>query len=138
MRFVDTNVLLYAVSRLPEDAAKRARARELLKEPELALSVQIIQEFYYQATRRGGLTHEQALSTLEPYLMFPMQPVTLEVFRDAASISQRYRVSYWDGAVLAAAAKMGCDTIYTEDLNAGQQYGSVRALNPFADLMQAS
>ena len=51
MRFVDTNVLLYAVSRLPEDAKKRRRARELLREQNLAVSVQVFQEFFHQATR---------------------------------------------------------------------------------------
>ena len=51
MRFVDTNVLLYGVSPLPEDAGKRRRALELLREPDLAVSVQVFQEFYHQATR---------------------------------------------------------------------------------------
>jgi len=58
MRFVDTDVLLYAVSPLPEDAGKRRRARELLREPDVAVSVQAFQELYHQATApnapRGG------------------------------------------------------------------------------------
>ena len=54
MRLADTNVLIYAVSNREADATKRLRAETTLKEPDLALSVQIIQEFYYQATRPPG------------------------------------------------------------------------------------
>ena len=60
MRFVDTNVLLYAVSEVPEEADKRARAREVLTEPDLAASVQVLQEFYHQATRPTRNARERA------------------------------------------------------------------------------
>ena len=71
MRFVDTNVLLYAASILPKEEAKRLRARELLTEPDLAVSVQVLQEFYHQATRPtrpGQLTDDDAVRFLEPVL----------------------------------------------------------------------
>ena len=58
--------------------------------------------------------------------------MTLDVFLDAIDISRRFRLSYWDGAIIAAAQILGCEAIYTEDLNPGQHYGPVRALNPFA------
>lgn len=86
MRFVDTNVLLYAASILPEEEAKRLRARELLTEPDLAVSVQVLQEFYHQATRptrAGRLTDDDAVRFLEPVLEMRVQAVTLGVFRDA-------------------------------------------------------
>ena len=137
MRFVDTNVLLYAVSALPEDASKRRRSQALLKSSDLSLSVQVLQEFYYRAVRRGGMAHEDALSFLKPLLRLPVQDVTLDVFRRAVAISQRFQLSYWDGAILAAASALGCDTIYTEDLNTGQDYGGVRAVNPFIDPIRA-
>ncbi len=111
MRFVDTNVLLYAVSVLPEDANKRRRARTLLTEADLAVSVQVLQEFYYQATRpsrSAPLTHADALLFMEPIMSFHVQAVTLEVFRAALSIRQRFGLSYWDSAILAA-AELQCD-----------------------------
>ena len=67
MRFVDTNVLIYAVCAAPEDAAKAERAQALLTERDLALSVQVLQEFYVQATRptrQGALTHLEAVSVI--------------------------------------------------------------------------
>ncbi|MGH2913264.1 MAG: PIN domain-containing protein, partial [Solirubrobacteraceae bacterium] len=76
MRFVDTNVLLYAISRDPEEQAKARRANELLAQRDLALSVQVLQEFYVQATResrKARLTHEQAAALVESFRRFPIQ-----------------------------------------------------------------
>lgn len=134
MRFVDTNLFLYAVSALTEDARKRDRAAALLREGDLALSVQVLQEFYYQATRSsrpGAITPAQALRFIESLDAFPVQPITLAVFRDGVSLSRRYALSYWDGAILAAARALGCDAVYSEDMSAGQDYGGVTVLDPF-------
>ena len=137
MRFVDTNVLLYALSALSEDTNKRRRALELIREPDLAISAQVLQEFYYQSTRpsrRWAITHEQALRFIESINSFHIQPITVELFRDAVSISWRFGLSYWDGAILAAARSVGCDAVYTEDLNPEQDYDGIRVINPFAAL----
>ena len=136
MRFVDTNVLLYAVSEDPAEAGKRDRARHVLSERDLAVSVQVLQEFYFQATRPTrvrGLSSESALRFLEPILLFRIQAMTPDVFLDAVEISRRFQLSYWDAAIIAAAQVLSCEAIYTEDLNPGQHYGAIRALNPFAD-----
>ena len=136
MRLVDTNVLLYACSRLPEEGNKRSRARELLTEPDLAVSVQVLQEYYHQVTRPtrpGRLTREDALRFMEPIMRMPVQAVTLEVFRAAVSISRRFGLSYWDGAILAAARSLSCDAVYSEDLSSEQDYDGLRVINPFPE-----
>ena len=136
VRFVDTNVLLYAVSALSEDADKRLRALNLLNTGDLALSVQVLQEFYHQATRSnrlGAITQNHALEFIESIGHFPVQDVTLEVFRAGVAISQRFRLSYWDGAILAAARTLGCDAVYSEDLSSEQDYDGLRVINPFTD-----
>ena len=136
MRFVDTNVLLYAASSLPEDADKRSRARALLVEPDLAVSVQVLQEFYHQATRPtrpGRLSHDDALEFIEPFLSMRVQAVTLEVFQAGVSISRRFRLSYWDGAILAAARAAGCDAVYSEDMSSSQDYYGLRVVDPFTE-----
>ena len=122
-------------SALSEDADKRLRAISLLNSGDLALSVQVLQEFHHQAThsKRRGAHPGQALEFIASLGHVPVQEVTREVFREAVAISRRYRVSYRDGAILAAARAAGCDVVYTEDLNAGQDYGGVRVINPFAD-----
>ncbi len=134
MRFVDTNVLLYAVSLSPEDADKRRRARALLDESDLAVSTQVLQEFYAQATRPtrpAPMTHDEALAFLGPILDFEIQPVTLDIFRSAVAIRQRFGLSYWDGAILAAARALGCDAVYSEDMSSEQDYDGLRVINPF-------
>ena len=138
--FADTNVLLYAVSPLPEEADKRRRARDLLRRPDLAVSVQVFQEFYHQSTRStrpGRLTHDDALAFLGTLLRFPVQDVTLDLFREATAISRRYQLSYWDGAILAAARALGCEAVYSEDLSAQQYYDGLRVINPFREEVEA-
>lgn len=135
MRFVDTNVLLYAISQIPEEAEKKQRARNLLREASLAVSVQVLQEFYTQAThpvRPWNLSHEEAVRVVREQERFVVQPLTLQVFNEALVLRVRFRIAYWDAAILAAARVAGCDAVYTEDLNHGQDYGGVRVVNPFA------
>ena len=63
---------------------------------------------------------------------FPVQAVTHEIFHAGVGISRRFGLSYWDAAILAAARAQGCDTVYSEDMNAGQDYAGLRVVNPFA------
>jgi predicted nucleic acid-binding protein len=134
VRFVDTNVLLYAVSRDPQERHKAERARGILADRDLALSVQVLQEFYVQATRDGRpdpLTHEQAAKLVESFLRFPLADITRQVMLAAIATRHRFRISYWDAAILEAARSLGCDTVLSEDLSDGQDYGGVRVQNPF-------
>ena len=134
MRFVDTNVLLYAACPGPEDAEKHERADDLLGNADLALSVQTLGEFYWQATRRTrvpNLTHEEARAYVESFRRYQVQEFTLETLNLALDLTNRYQIAYWDAAILAAASLSGCDTLLTEDLGDGQVYGDVRVANPF-------
>src|SRR2546430_11552069 len=134
MRFVDTNILLYAVSTVPDEKSKSRVALSALDNEDLALSVQVLQEFYVQATRgarQDRLSHQQATLLIESFLRFPVQEMTLKLLRAALDTKERFGVSYWDAAIIAAAREMGCDTILSEDLNHGRNYDGVKALNPF-------
>ncbi len=136
MRFVDTNVLIYAASPSPDEAGKRRRAQKLLRDGDLALSVQVLQEFYWQAThrRRGdALTPSQALGFIDSIRDFPVQAITQDVFRNAVALSRRFQIAYWDAAILAAAQASGCDAVYSEDLSHEQDYGGIRVIDPFGE-----
>jgi predicted nucleic acid-binding protein len=100
----------------------------------LALSAQVLAEFYSVATSKTklNLTQEEAVLLLEGLARFPVCPITRELVMDAIELRQRYNISYWDAAILVAAKRMNCDTVYSEDLNAGQLYDGVTVVNPFA------
>jgi predicted nucleic acid-binding protein len=131
--FLDTNVLLYAASRNPADLMKKRIAIELIGEKEFGLSAQVLQEFYNVATKKAdfGMKPDKALEWLENFEEFPCLPIDSALVKNAAENSVRYRVSYWDGAILAAAEALGAPVLYSEDLNDGQYYGGVRVVNPF-------
>ncbi len=134
MRFVDTNVLLYAASTDPAEAEKAGVARALLDATDLGLSVQVLQEFFVQATRASRadrLSLAQAAGLVEAFLRFPAQETTPAVLRAAMATCQRHRLSYWDAAILEAARALGCEVVLSEDLAHGRSYDGVRVENPF-------
>jgi predicted nucleic acid-binding protein len=134
VQFVDTNVLLYAISRDPEEQDKATRANAVLSDEDVGLSVQVLQEFYVQATRESRedpLTHQQAMRLVESFLRFPVVDVTRQVMLAAMATRERFRISYWDAAILEAARSLGCDVVLSEDLSDGEDYAGVRVQNPF-------
>ena len=134
MRFVDTNILLYAASTDPQEQPKSQLALSILEQEDLALSIQVLQEFYVQATRSGKqdrLTHEQASLLIESFLRFPVQEMTLKLLQAELASKARFRISYWDAAIIEAARAQGCHAVLSEDLNHGQDYDGVRVVDPF-------
>lgn len=132
--FIDTNVLVYAASRADDDQSKRQAARALLARPDIYFSAQVLQEFYSVAVnkQRLGMTHDEAVAVLQSLAAFPVCPISRELVMEAVELRQRYQISYWDAAIIAAAKQMGCNAIYSEDLNPGQDYQAVIVINPFA------
>jgi predicted nucleic acid-binding protein len=133
--FLDTNVILYLASRNPIDAQKKTIAARIVKTEKIGVSAQVLQEFYTVATRKAdfGLTPAEGLAWLEELEEFPCAPITASLVKIAALRSVQHRISYWDGAIVAAAETLGAPVLYTEDLNHGQAYGAVTAINPFLD-----
>lgn len=75
--------------------------------------------------------HDKVVGILESLDAYPVLAVTEVVFWAALQIKDRYKLSYWDAAIIAAAMELGCHTVYSEDLNHGQSYAGVRVINPF-------
>lgn len=135
MPFVDTNVLLYALSQDPSEADKARTANELLARRDLVLSAQVLGEFFVQATRvtrDDHLSVDQARRLVESFTRFPIVPITGTLCGAAINTAQRWQLSYWDAAIIEAARIGGCNEIWTEDLNTGQDYDGVHVHNPFA------
>jgi predicted nucleic acid-binding protein len=134
VQFVDTTVLLYAISRDPAEQDKAKQANDILAGRDLALSVQVLQEFYVQATRASRpdpITHQQAVRLIESFRRFPVQDITSAILTAALDTRQRFQLSYWDSAIIEASRAMGCAEVLSEDLGDGQDYAGVRVTNPF-------
>ncbi len=134
MRFVDTNILIYAIGLQPAPPEKKVIAREILARSDIALSVQVLQEFYVQATharRSDALSHDLAVRLIEKWQRFRVQDNTVAVLQSALRLKQRFQTSYWDAAILAAAKAARCQQLLSEDLNHGQDYDGVVVVNPF-------
>jgi predicted nucleic acid-binding protein len=133
--FLDTNILVYAVSSMEADAAKRTKALDLVQRSDFGLSAQVLQEFYVTVTRkiRRPLAPELAVALMDEYRVFPTVPTDYPLIVSAVELSLRYDISYWDGAIVAAAEILEAPTLYTEDLSHGQRYGPVRVVNPFLE-----
>jgi predicted nucleic acid-binding protein len=132
--FIDTNILLYAASNAPADQAKRQIARGLLGQADIGFSAQVLQEFYAaaMAKQRLQMTHDEAVAVLQSLIAFPVWPISRDLVLQAIAAKQRFGISYWDAAIVTAAKQLGCQTVYSEDLNDGQNYDGVTVVNPFS------
>lgn len=137
MRFVDTNILLYSLDLDPAQPAKSSVATQILECSDLAMSVQVLQEFYVQAThsrRPNALPHDIAARLIQKWLRFRIQGNTVSILQSALDIKERFQISYWDAAIIAAAKAARCEELLSEDLNHGQNYDGVIVVNPFMGL----
>ena len=131
--FFDTSILVYAAVGAGKDEPKRKRAMELVESIDFGTSAQVLQEFFVTVVRKVSrpISAAQALEWIEQWTAFPCQAIDHQLVRIAIEQSERFAISYWDAAILAAAEALGTDTVYSEDLGHGQRYGSVRVVNPF-------
>jgi predicted nucleic acid-binding protein len=135
--FLDTNVLIYAACGAIEHPAKHKAAWKIVRAGEYVLSGQVLAEFYVNATKKDErkklepLEPDEAIVWIDRLAALPVVPIDHRIVLKAVSYAQRYMIGYWDAALIAAAEAGGCQTLYTEDLNDGQKYGSVTVINPF-------
>jgi predicted nucleic acid-binding protein len=135
--FLDTNVLLYAGSKALKQLEKQVVSTQLLQRRDVTVSIQVLQEFYAQATRvsrEDPLSHPDAPDLVTSWMRFNVQPMTLAILNRALDIREAAGFSYWDSAIIAEAQAAGCDVLYTEDLSHGQVVDGVTIVNPFRDL----
>jgi predicted nucleic acid-binding protein len=132
--FVDTNILIYAEDR--DAKAKHRAARDLVVDlwnrRDGVVSVQVLQEFYVTATRKLKklLAASRAKEIVEEYLTWTVIDNTGPMLLDAIELQRKAQLSFWDALIVQAAIQAGCDRLYSEDLNAGQRFGSLVVINP--------
>lgn len=136
-QFVDTNVLVYAHD--TSAGAKRDRAAALLEElweSRLGcLSIQVLQEFYVTITCKVAQPLESgaAAQILADLSVWRVQTPEVRDVLAGIELQRRYGLAFWDALILQSAARLGCEIVWSEDLNPGQIYEGVRTVNPFAE-----
>jgi predicted nucleic acid-binding protein len=132
--FIDTNILVYAHDR--SAGAKHMRARDLLTKlwstGEGVVSTQVLQELCVSLRRKVAhpLLADEVRRLIEDYLNWEVVVNSPQSIVQALEIELRYKVSFWDALILQAAENCGAAVIYSEELSAGQKYGTVRVVNP--------
>jgi predicted nucleic acid-binding protein len=131
--FVDTNVLIYAVDLA--DPRKQLAAQhwldELWKNKLGRLSFQVLQEFYVKVGQKGLSTVDDARAEIRDLLIWKPVPVTAGLLERSWKIQDRYRLSFWDSLIVAAAKSASCGFLLTEDLQSGQDLDGLLVINPF-------
>jgi predicted nucleic acid-binding protein len=134
--FLDTNIFVYAVDR--HEPNKRQIALDLIRKLTIGgdgvISYQVVHEFFNVVLRKTShrMSSDEATLFLEDVLR-PLRiiPSSFTLISDAIHIQDRYRLSWYDSLIVSAAQQAGCSTLYSEDLQHGQQFGAVTVRNPF-------
>ena len=133
MTFIDTNVVVYASD--PSDPRKNELAIGILADAfdndRYVISSQVLNEFVNTALNKLKKTDDEVVGYLRQLKTIRVVSVSAEWLERAIEIRSRYDLQFYDSLLLAAAEALGCDEFLTEDLNDGQMYGSVKAVNPF-------
>lgn len=138
-QFVDTNVLVYAYD--PSAGERHDRAehliRDLWNQGTGCLSIQVLQEFHVTITRKVArpVTAEASARIVADLAQWTVhRPGPMDVV-DAIRLQNQHQLNYWDAMILQSARQLGCERIWTENLNDGQWIGSVQVTSPFGSGM---
>jgi predicted nucleic acid-binding protein len=132
--FVDTNILVYAHD--ADAGVKRERAieklRELWETGAGRLSVQVLQEFYVNVTKKLAtpVARSTAREVVSTYGAWIREPTGADTVLRATDIVELAQISFWDALIIAAAEQTGAAQVYSEDLNEGQSIAGIRIVNP--------
>jgi predicted nucleic acid-binding protein len=136
--FVDASVLLYA--RDSRDPLKQARAAEwidwLWQQRAGRTSVQVLAEFYSMATRLPGIDADAAWDEARRYMAWTPLPTDEALLRGTREVERRFKLSWWDSMVVAAAQLQDCAIIATVDLEDGTAFGAIKVRNPFTSVLE--
>lgn len=134
LTFLDTNVLLLAAGMHPAHKRETALAREIVRQEDCAVSVQVLGEFYAQSTRTSRsarLSREDAADWLSVWRRWPVQPNDESILDAALEVARRTNYHYYDCAIIAAAQALRCDLLLSRDMHHGHVIDGLRIENPF-------
>jgi predicted nucleic acid-binding protein len=131
--FIDSNILIYAQAL--DQPNKQNIALTLLRRLKLeehgVLSTQVLQEYCNVGLRKRRLNVDHVRHQLRSHEQFEVVQVTPAIIQSALDLHQTRSLSFYDAMILQAAITSGCDTLYREDMNAGEIVNGVKIINPF-------
>lgn len=134
--FFDTNILVYAYDSHFPDKQQKAQNIVLsaVREGNGVLSTQVLGEFFMVVTKKINkpLSVSDARDIIKYMGRMKVQEIDVLIVERALDTLERYKISYWDALIIAAAERAQCKRILSEDLNAGQIYHGIEITNPFA------
>jgi predicted nucleic acid-binding protein len=132
--FVDTNILMYAHDHTAGERHERARRliEDLWANGQGVLSTQVLQELCVNLRRKLAhpLSADETSRLIRDYMSWEIVVNSPEAVVQALEIEVRYKTSFWDALILQAAEQCGAAILYSEDLSAKQNYGTVQVVNP--------
>lgn len=132
--FVDTNIFVYARDSSAGD--KYSKAKQLVcnlwRLKEGCLSIQVLQELYVTLTKKipNPMKSDTAASVVSDLGQWIVHSPETEDILQAINIQHKYGLSFWDSMIICSAARLNCEKILSEDLNAGQVYEGIKVINP--------
>lgn len=134
-QFIDTNILVYAHDSSAAEKHEQAKAilQTLWSSRMGCLSIQVLQEFFVAITRKvpKPLPVTDVSQIISDLSVWRVHSPNAEDVLQAIDLQARYQTSFWDAMIIQSARKLKCQTLWSEDLNAGQMYYSVQIQNPF-------
>jgi predicted nucleic acid-binding protein len=134
MRFLDTNILVYAVT--DDDPRKREIAIDLITHAlevnhDGCISTQVLQEFCNTMYKKTKRTRQEIDALLDGFRDLLKADVTIDLVRHAIDVKEEYGIQFYDALIVSTAEKLGCTEIVSEDLNPDQTYRGMAVVNPF-------
>ena len=134
MRFLDTNILVYAVT--DDDPRKREIAIDLITHAlevnhDGCISTQVLQEFCNTMYKKTKRTRQEIDALLDGFRDLLKTDVTIDLVRHAIDVKEEYGIQFYDALIVYTAEKLGCTEIVSEDLNPNQTYRGMAVVNPF-------
>ena len=134
MRFLDTHILVYAVT--DDDPRKREIAIDLITHAlevnhDGCISTQVLQEFCNTMYKKTKRTRQEIDALLDGFRDLLKADVTIDLVRHAMDVKEEYGIQFYDALIVSTAEKLGCTEIVSEDLNPDQTYRGMAVVNPF-------
>jgi len=130
--FIDSNVWIYALT-IDDDPTKTRQAQQLIStQTAIAVSTQVINEVCVNLLKKAGFTEPELRDIADDFFVqYAVIAISQTIIRHASFLREQYRLSFWDGLIVASALASGATVLYSEDMHGGLTIEGITIVNPF-------